>query len=113
MSLAGMKKENPINALFAEREFGQSGIKTTKVSTLLGTPFKKNTPIPAADPNFVEGDLTGLKTGDHVQHQRFGKGVVTAMDGETDSLKATVNFEGLGEKKLVLKFAKMRILGDT
>ncbi len=113
MSLAGMKKENPINALFAEREFGQSGIKTTKVSTLLGTPFKKNNPIPAADPNFVEGDLTGLKTGDHVQHQRFGKGVVTAMDGEADSLKATVNFEGLGEKKLVLKFAKMRILGDA
>jgi hypothetical protein len=36
--------------------------------------------------------------------------VVSAIEGEADNKKATVIFEGLGEKKLVLKFAKMRII---
>jgi DNA helicase-2/ATP-dependent DNA helicase PcrA len=54
--------------------------------------------------------LSGLKAGDKVQHQRFGFGTVTELEGEGVNKKATVVFDGLGEKKLVLKFAKMRIL---
>lgn len=112
MSLAGLKKENPINQMFAQRELpGISGPKVTRTSTLLQQTRPGSTPTPPIDPNFVEGDLKGLKIGDKVQHQRFGYGTVTVMDGEGDSRKATVNFEGLGEKKLVLKFAKMRIMG--
>jgi len=66
--------------------------------------------VPPADPNFEEGDLSGLQVGDRVQHQRFGVGTVSAMEGDAASGKATVQFELVGEKTLVLKFAKMRIL---
>ncbi|MFN4914495.1 MAG: ATP-dependent helicase [Sphingomonadales bacterium] len=110
MNLAGLKKESPLNALFERRENRQSSSKTP-VSTLLGTNAIRNTNLPEPDPNFEAGDISGLKSGDKVQHQRFGTGVVSAIEGEADNKKATVIFEGLGEKKLVLKFAKMRIIG--
>ena len=109
MNLAGLKKESPLNALFERRENRQSSGKTP-VSTLLGTNATRNTNLPEPDPNFEAGDISGLKSGDKVQHQRFGTGVVSAIEGEADNKKATVIFEGLGEKKLVLKFAKMRII---
>jgi len=109
MNLAGLKKESPMNALFERRENRQISGKTP-VSTLLGTNAARNTNLPEPDPNFEAGDISGLQAGDKVQHQRFGNGIVSAIEGEADNRKATVNFDGLGEKKLVLKFAKMRIL---
>jgi DNA helicase-2/ATP-dependent DNA helicase PcrA len=45
----------------------------------------------------------------NVEHQRFGKGVVTKMEGVGDSRKASVLFNEYGEKQLVLKFAKLRL----
>jgi DNA helicase-2/ATP-dependent DNA helicase PcrA len=109
MNLAGLKKENPLNALFERHENRQSSGKTP-ISTLLATNTSRNANLPEPDPNFEAGDISGLKTGDKVQHQRFGSGTVSAIEGEADNRKATVIFEGLGEKKLVLKFAKMRIV---
>ena len=110
MNLAGLKKENPFNALFERRE-NRQGTEKTPISTLLGTAPSRNTNLPEPDPNFEPGDISGLKAGDKVTHQRFGHGTVIAVDGDADNRKATVLFEGLGEKKLVLKFAKMRIIG--
>ncbi|MFN5218104.1 MAG: ATP-dependent helicase [Sphingomonadales bacterium] len=109
MNLAGLKKENPLNALFEKRE-NRQGSNKTPVSTLLGINTPKNTSLPEPDPNFEAGDISQLQVGDKIQHQRFGNGVVSAIEGEADNRKATVQFEGLGEKKLVLKFAKMRII---
>lgn len=86
-------------------------IQTTRSSTLLkqvGRPNPQS--LPPVDPDFEEGDLSLLKLGDKVQHQRFGYGVVTEIEGEAANRKATVKFDALGDKKLVLKFAKMRIL---
>jgi len=109
MNLAGLKKESPMNALFERHENRQTSGKTP-VTTLLGTNTARNTNLPEPDPNFEAGDITGLQAGHKVQHQRFGNGIVSAIEGEADNRKATVNFDGLGEKKLVLKFAKMRII---
>ncbi|MFM1793497.1 MAG: ATP-dependent helicase pcrA, partial [Bacteroidota bacterium] len=89
---------------------GKTGDQPTKASSLIPPKKPLMASVPPADPNFVEGDLTGLKVGDRVQHQRFGIGLVSAMEGDAISGKATVNFEQVGEKTLVLKFAKMRIL---
>lgn len=84
---------------------------TTRSSTLLKQVGRSGPPAPpAVDPNFEEGDMSGLKAGDKVQHQRFGFGMVTEIEGDGANRKATVNFDSLGEKKLVLKFAKMRIM---
>jgi DNA helicase-2/ATP-dependent DNA helicase PcrA len=109
MNLAGLKKENPLNALVERRE-NRHGTEKTPITTLLGNAKSRNTNLPEPDPNFEPGDISGLKAGDNVAHQRFGNGTVTEVEGDADNRKATVIFEGLGEKKLVLKFAKMRII---
>ena len=49
-----------------------------------------------------------FKVGDAVVHERFGDGVVTAIEGTGDSQKAIVNFAYSGTKQLLLKFAKLK-----
>ncbi|TNF24769.1 MAG: ATP-dependent DNA helicase [Bacteroidetes bacterium] len=65
---------------------------------------------------------TGRGTSDHVSriiigteviHDKFGKGEVVAMEGEMPNVKATVAFQGAGNKQLLLKFAKLRIVGKA
>lgn len=51
-----------------------------------------------------------IAVGTFVEHAKFGKGEVILMEGESDNLKATVNFKNFGEKQLLLKFAKLKIL---
>ena len=51
-----------------------------------------------------------LQTGDKVEHDKFGRGVVVHLEGEPGNKKATINFEGVGPKKLLLKFAKLRLV---
>ncbi len=51
-----------------------------------------------------------IKVGMHVQHERFGIGEVTALQGSSSNIKATVVFRNAGEKQLLLKFAKLKIL---
>lgn len=48
--------------------------------------------------------------GSHVMHDRFGKGVVLDVHGSGDSTKATVEFENVGTKQLLLKFARLQVL---
>ena len=67
-------------------------------------------PLPQAIENFIPDNTSGLKEGMNVEHQRFGKGVVTKMEGVGDSRKASVLFNEYGEKQLVLKFAKLRLV---
>ena len=60
--------------------------------------------------NFVATDTFDLKEGDKVEHLKFGFGEVTRMDVNGTDRKATVNFDLVGEKTLLLSFAKLRIL---
>lgn len=56
-------------------------------------------------------DLSGLYVGAKIKHDRFGIGVVTSLDGDEASRKATVQFENSGIKQLLLKFARFEIVG--
>jgi DNA helicase II / ATP-dependent DNA helicase PcrA len=51
-----------------------------------------------------------LNAGQKVQHSRFGKGVVVSIEGHGADQKATVNFDKNGQKTLLLKFARLKIL---
>lgn len=51
-----------------------------------------------------------ISVGDKVRHERFGEGVVTAVEGADDDARVTVDFEALGPKKLLLKFARFELL---
>lgn len=61
---------------------------------------------PAGNAQMAGGIMVGAK----VAHDRFGQGVVTAIDGSGDSAKATVEFVNAGTKQLLLKFAKLRMI---
>ncbi|MDL2243543.1 ATP-dependent DNA helicase, partial [Bacteroidales bacterium OttesenSCG-928-J19] len=54
--------------------------------------------------------LGNLNVGDTIRHDRFGQGTITALTGEGDNAKATVDFENVGSKQLLLKFAKFVVL---
>lgn len=53
---------------------------------------------------------TRIQPGQHIQHDRFGIGVVLCLEGEGDSLKATVKFQNSGTKQLLLKYARFTII---
>ncbi len=75
------------------------------------TPRKKLVKPSSADTTKFEGDDTsGLQVGMHVEHGRFGSGKVIALEGNKNDRKATVFFEGIGQKQLLLRYAKLKML---
>ena len=48
--------------------------------------------------------------GDKVEHLKFGKGQVIGLEGSQQNIKAKIKFDKIGEKNLLLKFAKLKIL---
>jgi len=72
--------------------------------------LKRVTKSAPVNDNFESNDLSNLKKGDRVLHQRFGKGEVTKLEGNSPNIKAVVDFEEVGAKNLLLKFAKLQIL---
>ena len=69
----------------------------------LNDSFKKSS-------EFVGDDPSGIHTGMTVEHQRFGIGKVLRIEGIAPNLKATVFFQTAGQKQLLLKFAKLKIV---
>jgi DNA helicase II / ATP-dependent DNA helicase PcrA len=60
--------------------------------------------------NFVPSDVSGLQTGQKVEHQKFGFGEVIKMEGSSHNPVATIKFEFNGEKKIMLNYAKLMIV---
>lgn len=71
------------------------------------------------DPGYLDtgkGDsehVSRIIVGTEVIHDKFGRGEVVALDGVPPNVKATVTFQGAGNKQLLLKFAKLRIVGKA
>ncbi|MGY5850293.1 ATP-dependent helicase [Salegentibacter sp. F14] len=51
-----------------------------------------------------------LEAGNMVEHMRFGKGKVLSIEGAGQDKKAEIDFENGGIKKLLLRFAKLKLL---
>ena len=56
-------------------------------------------------------DPTTIVTGMQVTHERFGTGKVINVEGEGQNRKATVFFQSAGQKQLLLKFARLKVVG--
>ena len=52
-----------------------------------------------------------LALGNIVQHLRFGKGEVIGLEGAGPNKKAEIKFKDFGNKKLLLQFAKLKVIG--
>ena len=86
-----------------------ASVKTVNKKNITPPNFKK---IGSAQIKNYEGDDTsGIETGMEVEHARFGVGKVLLVEGNEGDIKATVFFNGFGNKQLLLKFAKLRIVG--
>ncbi|WP_300762758.1 ATP-dependent helicase [uncultured Bacteroides sp.] len=70
-------------------------------------------PNTAINRNMYSGkaDTHGVEVGRLIEHERFGRGEVVRLEGSGDNCKATVRFENAGEKQLLLKFARFKIIG--
>ncbi len=54
---------------------------------------------------------TLVSAGQTIEHERFGIGTVLRVEGDGDNAKATIRFENAGEKQLLLRFARFKVIG--
>ncbi|PKG52615.1 MULTISPECIES: ATP-dependent helicase [Olleya] len=64
--------------------------------------------VPSAEANLIEGELA---VGNIVKHLKFGRGDVLSIEGKGADVKAEINFQFGGKKKLLLRFAKLQLIG--
>jgi DNA helicase II / ATP-dependent DNA helicase PcrA len=91
-----------------------SGNQQQTTTTATAQPQKKLIKVSstASSPDdFVGDDMKNLQAGMQVEHQRFGTGKVLNVEGAFPNQKATVFFHNAGQKELLLKFAKLKIVG--
>jgi len=85
--------------------------QSEKPAYLVSTPvIKIKEHIPS--PDFAPSDTSNLQTGQKIEHQKFGFGEVIKMEGAAHNPVATVKFEHNGEKKIMLNYAKLRIVNE-
>ncbi len=57
-------------------------------------------------------DFTQYKQGAKVFHKKFGQGVINIVEPEGNDLKVDINFDKVGNKRLMAKFAKLEIIEE-
>ena len=97
--------------------YGTSGpVRTERPSA----PVRRPEPVPVRRPQVVPkrvGDaefeptpILQLKAGQRIEHNRFGFGNIVEITGQVTDLKAKIIFDDHGEKILLLKYAKIRVV---
>ena len=97
--------------------YGSSGpVRTEKPAV----PVRRSEPIPIRRPQtvpkrvpdveFIPSPVSELKVGQRIEHNRFGFGNILEMSGSMADLKAKIAFDDYGEKILLLKYAKIRVV---
>lgn len=69
-------------------------------------------PIEKSTPRAAGSNSSDIKVGYNVEHDRFGKGKVTKLEGEGADKKATIFFPHHGAKTVLLRFANLTVLGN-
>ena len=70
------------------------------------SPIKKHT----TKSKFNSSCISELKEGFIVRHPTFGKGIILKLDTNSNQNKAVVKFNNVGEKTLLLNFAKLKVI---
>ena len=87
-------------------------IERQRVEPVRPATMPKFTRVSAASPRPSVGSTpNGLQVGNIIEHERFGVGEVMKVEGAGDNCKATVKFRNAGEKQLLLKFARFKVIG--
>lgn len=83
-------------------------------------PMTKSLARPIASPqttttatNATPAQISTIQPGMLIEHERFGKGMVSSIEGVFPDIKAEIIFENAGTKILLLKFAKLKIINNN
>ena len=98
-------------------DYGNSGpVRTERPAQ----PVRRTDPIPVRRPQVVQKRVPDaefeptpvmqLKVGQRIEHNRFGFGNILEITGAMADLKAKIAFDDHGEKILLLKYAKIRVI---
>jgi DNA helicase-2/ATP-dependent DNA helicase PcrA len=98
----GIRFQKPIQRKKKEREL----LKKKEIE--IPKNLKKVTPSSSTKTNLFDDNVT---VGSIVEHNRFGRGKVLALEGKGPNKKAEIQFGTVGKKKLLLQFAKLKVLG--
>ena len=98
--------------------YGNSGpVRSERPSPVLArrqepTPVRRSQAVPVrtSDADFVPTPVMELRTGQRIEHNRFGFGNIIEITGAVTDLKAKIAFDEHGEKILLLKYAKIRVV---
>jgi DNA helicase II / ATP-dependent DNA helicase PcrA len=94
----------------AERRYGPPPGKNSTTPGYI-TPRPQNKAVEhVPTPDFIASDTTSLQAGQKIEHQKFGFGEVVKVEGSAHNPIATVKFDKNGEKKIMLNYAKLRII---
>ena len=98
----GIRFQKPIQRKKKEREL----LKKKEIE--IPKNLKKVAPSSSTKTNLFDDNVT---VGSIVEHNRFGRGKVLALEGKGPNKKAEIQFGTVGKKKLLLQFAKLKVLG--
>ncbi|MDZ4845163.1 MAG: 3'-5' exonuclease [Chitinophagales bacterium] len=99
---SGQKQTNRFNFNAPQEKTVTRNISSQKLT------FTKTEYTPSG--SFKPDNPALLQTGMEVEHQKFGIGKVVSLEGKEDNRVATIFFPGIGQKRIMLKFAKVMIL---
>jgi DNA helicase-2/ATP-dependent DNA helicase PcrA len=94
----------------AERQYGPPPGKKSTPPSYVSQPPRTNNIEHKPSENFTPSDTNNLKEGQKVEHQKFGYGTVLKMEGAGHNPIATIKFDLNGEKKIMLNYARLRIV---
>lgn len=81
-----------------------------KAISTWGTRLPARPAQPKPESTFKSDDPTKLRAGMTILHERFGEGEIIQIEGVFPDSKASIVFDKSGQKQLLLKFAKLKIL---
>ena len=88
-------------------------VKRTIIPSSTASTPSSTTPRRLVSPTAAQGAsrVAQLSPGQLIEHERFGVGEVLKVEGTGENTKAHIRFKNAGEKQLLLKFARFRVLG--
>lgn len=104
--MAYAKREEPRTSLFTKQ---QPQPKPTFTPTTPRNLKRVTTLSPSSSATTTSN--VGLQVGQYIEHERFGLGRVIEVEGTGDNAKATIHFENAGDKQLLLRFARFKVIG--
>ncbi len=103
------------NSPFGQNRFPQNNFTENAPKRVFtqSSPQKPLQKLPTTNQTVTHKTIGGLTEGQWVEHNLFGRGQIKSLSGTAGDLRAVVSFETIGEKNLLLKYAKLTPINDN